>query len=316
MQDYGAQKKNTSSKMQNSNTPLVSIICTVYNHEPYLRQCLDGFVMQQTNFPFEIIIHDDASTDESAKIISEYADEYPNLFVPILQKENQYSKGVKIGITFMYPIAKGKYIAECEGDDYWTDPLKLQKQVDFLEANPEYSMCFHKSKIHKEVELDCALRVDMIETRDYTGNELVGNWIVPTASIMFRKECLTYPIKNREKLINGDLPLVLSCCAMGKVRGFSDCMSVYRIQVSGLTYDKARQKDINKRFPMHYKTIHKNFPFVDKSILNRLIAYHLFEIAKMEDRKIMASLNIVNATLTSPRYAIKRLVKLIKKRIM
>lgn len=277
---------------------------------------MDGFVMQQTSFPFEIIIHDDASTDGSAKIISEYADKYPDLFVPILQKENQYSKGVKIGITFMYPIAKGKYIAECEGDDYWTDPLKLQKQVDFLEANPEYSMCFHKSKILKEIEGDCALRVDMIETRDYTGNELVNHWIVPTASIVFRKECLTYSITNREKLINGDLPLVLSCCAIGKVRGFSDCMSVYRIQSNGLTYDKTKRKEIYKRFPMHYKTIKDNFPIIDKSILNRIISYHLFEISKMENSKIKAASHLINAMLTSPSYTSKRLWRIIKNRIL
>jgi len=125
----------------NDGTPLVSIICLAYNHEKYIRQCLDGFVMQKTGFRYEIIIHDDASKDGTTAIIREYAKKYPGLFVTIFQEENQYSKGIPIGKTYMYPLAKGKYIAECEGDDYWTDPYKLQKQVDFMESHPEYVLC-------------------------------------------------------------------------------------------------------------------------------------------------------------------------------
>ena len=131
---------------------MVSVCCLVYNHEKYLRQCLDGFVNQKTNFKFEVLIHDDASTDSSAAIIREYEEKYPELIKPIYQTENQYSKKVKIGITYQFPRVKGKYIALCEGDDYWTDPLKLQKQIDFLEANPEYSFCCHRFKILKEAE--------------------------------------------------------------------------------------------------------------------------------------------------------------------
>jgi GNAT superfamily N-acetyltransferase len=127
--------------------PMVVIRCTVYNHEPYLRDCLEGFVMQQTNFPFVAIVHDDASTDGSAAIIREYEEKYPDIIKPIYETENQYSKrDGSLGRIMSAAIeATGaKYVAMCEGDDYWTDPLKLQKQVDFMEANPEYSMCFHK----------------------------------------------------------------------------------------------------------------------------------------------------------------------------
>lgn len=120
--------------------PLVSIQCTVYNHEPYLRQCLDGFVMQKTNFPFEAIVHDDASTDHSADIIREYAEKYPDIIKPIYETENQWSKHDGNLAHIMDKACHGKYIAICEGDDYWTDPLKLQKQVDFLEKNPLVTM--------------------------------------------------------------------------------------------------------------------------------------------------------------------------------
>ena len=124
------------------NELMVTIRCLTYNHEPYIRQCLDGFVMQKTNFRFEAIVHDDASTDGTAAIVREYAEKYPDIIKPIFETENQYSKKDGSIRRIMNEHTHGKYIAMCEGDDYWIDPLKLQKQVDFLEANPEYGMCF------------------------------------------------------------------------------------------------------------------------------------------------------------------------------
>jgi glycosyltransferase involved in cell wall biosynthesis len=121
-----------------TNDPLVSICCITYNHEKYIQQCLEGFLIQKTTFLFEILIHDDASTDRTADIIREYETKYPDIIKPIYQTENQYSKGVIVSAVYNWPRAKGKYIALCEGDDYWIDSYKLQKQVDFMEANPEY----------------------------------------------------------------------------------------------------------------------------------------------------------------------------------
>ena len=129
--------------------PLVSICCITYNHAQFIRKCLDGFLMQETNFPIEILIHDDCSTDGTTEIIREYEAKYPDLIFPLYEEENQYQQGKAAEIDFYnYRRARGKYIAYCEGDDYWTDPLKLQKQVDFMEANPEYSVCFHDFKIY------------------------------------------------------------------------------------------------------------------------------------------------------------------------
>ncbi len=126
-------------------TPLVTIKCMVYNHEKFLRQCLDGFVMQKTTFPFEAIVHDDASTDGSAAIIREYAEKYPDIIKPIYETENQYSKkdGSIHRIIEAAAHPDSKYFAFCEGDDYWTDPDKLQLQVDFLESHPDFSICSH-----------------------------------------------------------------------------------------------------------------------------------------------------------------------------
>ena len=125
---------------------LVSIDCTTYNHGKYISDALDSFLMQNTNFKYEILVHDDASTDDTPKIIKEYESIYPDLIKPIYQKENQYSKGLRVsGINLRR--ARGKYIAVCEGDDYWIDPYKLQKQVDYMESHPECSMCTHAAYI-------------------------------------------------------------------------------------------------------------------------------------------------------------------------
>ena len=125
---------------------LVAIHCLVYNHELYLRQCLDGFVMQKTNFRFVAVVHDDVSTDKSADIIREYAEKYPDIIKPIFETENQWSKHDGSIDRVMHDVIDElgtKYVAMCEGDDYWTDSYKLQKQVDFLEEHPDYSLCCH-----------------------------------------------------------------------------------------------------------------------------------------------------------------------------
>ena len=235
--------------MSKSNDILVSICCLTYNHGQYIRQCLDGFMMQKTTFPFEVLIHDDASTDRTADIIHEYEAKYPDIIKPIYQKENQYSKGVRISPTFQYPRAKGKYIALCEGDDYWIDPYKLQKQVDFLEDHSEYSMCFHNAMVHWENGQFLDAPFAKLENRDYAGEEIYENWIVPTASVVFRKSSLTSKYEERRKnpaVIFGDIILFLSLAEEGKVHAFKEMMSVYRRQEGGAVYGVNIQRIIRK----------------------------------------------------------------------
>ena len=122
-------------------TPLVSILCITYNHEKFIRSCLESLVDQKCDFPYEILIHDDASTDGTQAIIEEFQQQYPELVKPIFQTENQWSKQAGgINLRFNYPRAKGKYIALCEGDDFWIGKDKLQKQVKILEDHPECSV--------------------------------------------------------------------------------------------------------------------------------------------------------------------------------
>jgi glycosyltransferase involved in cell wall biosynthesis len=134
------QKKVMEHWKGNIENPLLSILCDTFNHENYIVEALEGFLSQETDFPFEIIVHDDASTDQTATIVKQYETQYPLIVKPILQQENQYSRKLNFWKDYTFPKAKGKYIAMCEGDDYWTDPLKLQKQVDFLENHEEVSI--------------------------------------------------------------------------------------------------------------------------------------------------------------------------------
>ena len=130
---------------------IVTIICLVYNHKPYLRQCLEGFVMQESEFKFEAIVHDDCSTDDSTAIIQQYASKYPNIIKPMFEEENQYHK---IGFSGIYkliqPHIQGKYVAFCEGDDYWTDPLKLKLEVNYLDSHPNVGLIYTQANQFEE----------------------------------------------------------------------------------------------------------------------------------------------------------------------
>ncbi len=253
--------------------PLVSIRCLVYNHEPFLRDCLEGFVMQQTNFPFEAIVHDDASTDRSADIIREYAAKYPHIIKPIYEKENLYSKkdgSLKRALDEAMS-GSSKYVAYCEGDDYWTDPQKLQKQVDFMEAHLEYSMCFHNAVIKWERNENTPTLFCKLEERTYSSPEIYASRLIPTAAILLKKSVLTSDIYEQacscfKGYPYGDTLLFLSAAAQGKLMGFPDVMSVYRKHEGGIAYHRCLSPDslyiaisynqlIPKYFGSHLKAI-------------------------------------------------------------
>lgn len=128
----------------------VSVYCLAYNHENYIRDALEGFVSQKTTFRYEVLVHDDASTDGTADIIREYAERYPDIIRPIYQTENQYSKGIYVTREVIWPRMRGRYVAICEGDDYWTDPEKLQLQYETMEQHPECSICSHYVRMINE----------------------------------------------------------------------------------------------------------------------------------------------------------------------
>lgn len=217
-------------------SPLVSIICDVFNHEEYLRECLNGLVNQKTDFDYIILIHDDASTDSSPQIINEFVEKYPKLFEPIIQKVNQYSQGIGIWKTYQFPRVHTKYVAFCEGDDYWIDPMKLQKEVDFLESHPDYSAVLGNIIVRDET-IHPTIETPSSQTeRIFTLKDVLGGTLFPIASICVRQ----IVIDNWDNSINsnGDMILAYTATSVGKVYMLNDCMSVYRRTGKGVCSSK------------------------------------------------------------------------------
>lgn len=270
--------QNTCARIK----PMVVIECTAFNHGSYIRDALEGFVMQKTDFPFVAVVHDDASTDKTAEIIREYAERYPDIILPIFEKENQYSTRSLGGVMRMACEATGaKYIAICEGDDYWTDPLKLQKQVGFMQSHLQYSMCFHNVKQIFEGTNIYGLTEASIEDKEYSASEILGEWIIPTCSVLMKIEIL----KNRPKckdFIVGDNVLWATCLTYGRVRGLSNIMGVYRRLSNGWTQKTTNtlkdQYYYNYKWIAHYRAMIQNFPKIDRFIFDKEICRYMAAI--------------------------------------
>lgn len=228
---------------------LVSVVSTAYNHELYIRKCIEGFLIQKTTFPVELVIHDDASTDKTAEIIREYENKYPTLFKTIYQSENQYSKRVNIWNNLFTNHSKGKYIALCEGDDYWIDPLKLQKQVDFLEANPEYGMCCTSVSIFNQKFNKLISVKSKSQNKDITYLDLLNQNCIYTLTVVCRKNIIEEYQKSissdiKAKWLMGDYPMWLWFSLKGKIYSFDFVSSVYRISANSVTHKKDETKRI------------------------------------------------------------------------
>lgn len=226
--------------------PLVSICCTAYNHEKYIAQALDSFLAQQCDFPFEILVHDDVSTDRTADIIRSYAARYPDIVKPMFQTENQYSKGVPINETFNFPRAQGKYIALCECDDFWCDTTKLQRQIAHMESDPACTFSFTNGYVHDESGArpedrpflpyyEDDLKVYEGRSREYTLAEIAQFNFIPTASFVFRTDALrALPPEFAEKECqHGDLRMKLYLTAAGHAWYEHIYACTYRENVSG-----------------------------------------------------------------------------------
>ena len=269
----------------------VSVSCLVYNHEKYLRQCLDSLLMQETNFKYEILIHDDASTDGSADIIREYESKFPDIIKPIYQTENQYSKQVQISWTYQYPRARGKYLAWCEGDDFWSDKKKLQKQYDIMEKNSDCSFCVHTVRYVKEngeitekvkpygENQDCKKgSIQMLKTIFYQN-------VCPyqTSSFFARREYVTEEIEKIPEFISkcrvGDVPLIMLFSSKGSVYYIAEEMSCYRM-FSMASWSRKFERDQNKKIAHleNLKDCIKNFDEYTSKRYSEMINYKIKEI--------------------------------------
>lgn len=207
----------------------VSVKCMVFNHGAYLKQCLEGFVRQKTDFKYEVIVHDDASTDFSAGIIKEYADNYPEIIKPIFETENQYSAGgfYRV-IKIMNSRIKGKYVALCEGDDYWIDEFKLQKQVDYMESHTECGLVYTRMK--ELIQTTGNVAIGWSHQADFE-QIIAGDNPICTPTVMFRKDLYDlyfHDVDINPNWLMADYPLWLYLSFNSEIKCLDDITAVYR----------------------------------------------------------------------------------------
>lgn len=262
--------------------PLVVIHCITYNHEAFLKDALEGFLMQKTDFPFVAVVHDDASTDGTTEVLRTYAERYPDIILPIFEDENQYSKRCRVIRRVMKSaeLATGaKYVAMCEGDDYWTYEYKLQKQVDFLESHPDYSLVFHNAKIlNADGIITAGISLFQQEgSRAYSAIDIIYKWPQPTASVLYRIEVDQDPILQNGGFRCSDDVLFLTATKYGKIYCIHEEWSVYRIHMGGVSS--------NKDWPVtaveHAKAVAKAFESsLGKEISADLVTRHYLILLK------------------------------------
>lgn len=267
-------------------TPLVSVSLVAYNAEAYIKDAIEGCLIQQVEFPFEIIIHDDASKDHTPAIIFDYADKYPDKIIPIIQAENQFSKGYEINGKIVIPQARGKYIAFLEADDYWIDPLKLQKQVDFMEKHPEVTMCFTAAKVmeasgsNKE-KIQRYRKFDSVCSADDVIN--MGGRLVNMGSAVVRKSIYDNLPEwyHYSQIWDNTVPLL--ALTHGKIQYLNDITSVYRYNVPG----SWTQKNV-KNYKNRTISIRRTLALLDG--FNESTAYQFDQLIKRKTRLISVGL--------------------------
>ena len=243
---------------------MVSICCITYNHEKYIADAIESFLMQECNFDFEILIHDDASTDKTPDIIRQYEMKYPNVIKPIYQSENKYSQGVKISAVYLYPNAQGKYIALCEGDDYWTDPKKLQMQVEYMEKNPMCSLSCHGAnvvdndgvsiRVQRPFRLNKVVTIEDVlwKKRDY----------IPTASMLFPTELVKELPPFYYNAPIGDLPLQIFLTMQSDAYYIDKLSSDYRHHVD-VSWTKSMMSD-SEKLKVFYSRLIRMYEEIDE----------------------------------------------------
>lgn len=329
---------------------IVSIHCMTYNHALYIEDAMNGFCMQETSFPFLAIICDDASTDGEQDVIRKYLLEHFNTssdtdyqlleteeaqivyaqhktnsncsFLVIFLKTNYYSQKKDKSHIWKDWEESAKYIALCEGDDYWTDPQKLQKQVDFLENNPEYSMCFHQA--NEYIEEDAAHiithgELPTLNVKDYSGNEIIKRWTIPTASVVYCKHIINNEYLDRvnsKKYMYGDIILFLSLAEVGKIRCVSTApMSVYRRHVGGVTLQT--RNDWGRKIK-HLENLKNDFKGKYQKECNSELSWMYFDYftSSFHQQKIQGLKYLVLSFLRRPKTCNKLIINLIKSKFI
>ncbi len=259
--------------------PKLSIIVPTFNHSKFIAQMLEGALMQKTDFDFEIVIGDDASTDDNPLIIQEYTQKYPSIIKSFLHSKNlgptePRELGGKNNVGFLFGQSKGEYIALCEGDDFWTDPLKLQKQVDFLDQNPEFALCHHQMEVIYEDNSPSHLfnpenQLDISKIDDLLTD---NSWLLGTASTVFRHVFKDGMPDWWWKTASGDLGIFIEVARFGKIKYLPETMGAYRKHLGGMTNIHTPQNRffLNNRMEM-FQSVNEYLNYEYAEILTKTI---------------------------------------------
>lgn len=270
-------------------SPLVSVAVITYNHAPFIRECLDGVLMQKTDFSFEVVIGEDCSTDNTREIIQEYVEKYPGLIKPVFHDKNV--GGARNAYEYCYPRLTGKYIAICEGDDYWTDPLKLQKQIDLLEKNEQIALCYHRIN---NVDVNGKVLKEKVPEDNiylYTWQDIF-HLKIPTLSVVYRN-CITIDPKEMMRVKSGDYYLfgLLSSCggaaemgfvganyrqhaggvytSLSTINQYKQSIRTLKLMIGSPSFNKAQKKEIKKEIGIRKRRYIRQFMH-KKDVMNTL----------------------------------------------
>lgn len=279
----------------------VSVTIITYNQSRFIRKAIDSALDQHTNFPYEILVGDDCSTDDTRAIIREYEQQYPGKVIGVYQPHNLGQNGL-LNCLATLEKTRGEYYAIMDGDDYWTDPHKLQKQVDYLDAHPSYSAVFNNALITYEDGSPSHLLNGPDMKPFYTLDDLIGEqeiWFMASSGILFRKYPEQYPDWFRRS-ISGDIPRLILKAKVGPIGYLPDVMSVYRKNRGSASYtdDYYDEAFLRNRINM-YSDINKELGYKYNQLLTRNIARYY--------RMLLDTRQCKDNYFRSVRYAIKYL---------
>lgn len=305
-----------------SSDPLVSVCVTTFQHREYIRDCLEGILMQKTKFPFEILLGEDESTDGTREICIDYASRFPDKIRLFLRSRNDviYINGRPTGrynFSMSLKACKGKYIALCEGDDYWTDPLKLQKQVDFLEMNPDFSICFHPVRFRWQDDPE-KKAISKIEKSFFDVKDIINSNFISTVSCMFRNRLPTEFPNWFYKLQAGDWGLHIMNALHGKIFCLDEVMAVYRINSSSTWINNSYETRIKYAIDM-LKIFRENFSPELYTEFSKSIAGNYYNLLEASRRKgewcnpwLLLKALKEEGKLFQPTYFIRQMYRLVR----
>ena len=311
--------------MSGKKAPKVSVCVVTYNQEKYIRQCLDSILSQRTSFDFEVIVHDDASQDNTPKIIEEFHRNHPEIIIPLLQKENCYSKNKHLPFLNCANAAQSEYIAICEGDDYWINNRKLEIQFDILRKNPQATLTIAPGKIELNgKQLDKLHCWHGRQIRVFCAQDVLNtpNQFAPTASYFLKKEIIINALATFKNAPIGDLFIEIYAGMRGDIIYHPEVFSVYRMLAESswsLSITKNRVANIQK-YIAEMQAVIRRFetnPVEKKLDWSKKLAamYYGLAVANLEKRQYAGFSSAIEKSFSLGRISYKQQILFVAKRL-